>query len=302
METLKQTSSEVLTDVHIPVLEGVIVSSRVVQEATLPQPAEQPVGDPVGSPNTYMGMGASQIEDLTRGVAGLGTEGRKSGDPLMDAVGNLVGSVIKGAAENLTSEDPAKRAKGTRVLRLVSEVATSHAVAEASSWEPTLDERFARAPLSGPEARDSLSDVLTQIKTPMAARVREAHHLPVSEGFIGASAGDVQPENTKPEVVFTEEEQNVAAIVISTGLEAAKLAEESGLLLRPGMFFDNERLRRQIEEAVLADDSLASGTPEEKRAIVAQVYAKIPSLMRSAFEKRQKAQGERHTDVFLAAA
>jgi len=68
------------------------------------------------------------------------------------------------------------------------------------------------------------------------------------------------------------------------------------------MFFDNERLRRQIEEAVLADDSLASGTPEEKRAIVAQVYAKIPSLMRSAFEKRQKAQGERHTDVFLAAA
>ena len=212
------------------------------------------------------------VEGHLRDIFGVD---RKTGDPLQDALNKVIGIGLRRVAERVTSHDPRIRVQGARVMSGLLEIAQRQNSQQPERAE-TPEEKFGRLPLSGEEAQASLIGMFDSLRTPVAGVMREQLSLSPDQTSQAFESQDREP-------LFTDQEEPVAAIAIGMGIAFAQYANGVDKWIRPEAIW-SEDTRRQVETVVL-EQGLVEGTDEERKAIIASVYTKLPQYMRLAFEQ-----------------
>lgn len=110
--------------------------------------------------------------------------------------------------------------------------------------------------------------------------------MPVFEvlgrAFLWSSTGI----DTNTDVNFEPQEENVAALVLGIAIGSADLAVGKEKSIRPDDLWQNG-IKVEVEAVLLGDDTIVTGTEDEKRALLASVYSKVPTLMRAIVERQR---------------
>jgi hypothetical protein len=267
----------IITSRKIPVLWYYL---KIMERSQQPGPSGDPMLDHIYQLIVTMGGQArpEHYEYMGRQLAGLDDSGLGS-DPATNAVRDVLSDVIHRNAEAMASSDDSERAEATRFFGALADVAQRQR-SDTPQPEKTSQEIFMGQSVSGQEVRICCIEVLDRTDSPIAETTRQQYGIP---------PGAVPQERNTQErpQVFKPEEQDVAAMVLNIYIGIAEEVTKTGKFITPAMLLGDERQRRQIEDIALADDRFATGTPEQRRAIVKSVFDKLPGLLHQAFKGQQ---------------
>jgi BMFP domain-containing protein YqiC len=212
---------------------------------------------------------------------------KQTGDALHDSLTAAAAVGIGRMADRmLGGADPTARAQASRTFDRLSEIGTTPAANEATPTENALNEKFLGFQLSGEEAHAAMAGVLGNIEGSAADKIRD--HLSLSrptENVTGPEAS---------EAPFTPEEADIASVAVAASIEYAAQAKQLKRNFKPqNMLSDTKR----IVEEFAATSQVLTGTKEERLAVVARVFDKLPSLMRQQFEDQQQMIAQTKADI-----
>jgi hypothetical protein len=190
------------------------------------------------------------------------------------AVREVLADAIRQQAAGMVSADATDRAEARRFFDKLQDTAYRAHPDAPEQPEKTPDEKFMTQAMSGQEMRSCMVAVLASIEGQVANMVRDNYEIP--PGRMRA-AGDARRLN-----VFEPHEHDVAAAVIGVNIGVSdsliglnEIASLDALL---------EGTRQQIVEMLSAKNGLFGNDPEQIQAEVDSVCAKLPRLLRKAFE------------------
>jgi hypothetical protein len=195
--------------------------------------------------------------------------------PHSAAVHELLADAISHQAAGMVSADATDRAEATRFFKKLRDTAERAHPDAPDVPEKTPGEKFMEQTMSGHEMRSCLVTVLSSVEGNVANMVRANYEIPSGRMPAGS--------NTRHHGIFAPHEYDVAAAVIGvnigisdTLIELNEIASMDALL---------EGTRQQIVDMLCANSTLFGNNPEQIRAAVDGVCAKLPSLLRRAFEE-----------------